>query len=66
MNGILRDVLAGCAGVAAVAAMIGMPRGSAAVQPQQLQVQHAVLLPYFTRVAPAVPAAPHQRIIPGP
>jgi hypothetical protein len=66
-NEVLRDVLAGCAGVLAVAAAIGMPRGLAdAQQPAQLQVQHAVLLPHFSKVAPTVPAAPRHRITTGP
>jgi hypothetical protein len=58
-NEILRDVLAGCAGVLAVAAVIGLPTSSAAVQhSQQFSDQHAVLLPHYTHVAPQAPVAP--------
>ncbi len=65
-NEILRDVIAGCAGVLAVAAVIGLPREQAAVQQQQWQFQHAVLLPHFSPVAPAAPSAPRPRITIGP
>jgi hypothetical protein len=60
-NEILRDVLAGCAGVLAVVAVIGVPRDAAAVQhSQQFLNQHAVLLPHYTHVAPQAPVAPTQ------
>jgi hypothetical protein len=71
-NEVLRDVLAGCAGVLAVAAIIGLPRASAPVQQQApAAAQRIVLLPYvnFSRVgppAPAAPVAPHARITTGP
>jgi hypothetical protein len=58
-NEILRDVLAGCAGVLAVVAVIGLPRDAAAVQhSQQWLDQHAMLLPHYSHVAPQAPAAP--------
>jgi hypothetical protein len=59
---ILRDVIAGCAGVLAVAAAIGLPRESPAAQQQQFQ--HTQLLPYYSHtVEPGnqVPA-PHMKI----
>jgi hypothetical protein len=68
-NEILRDVLAGCAGVLAVAATIGLPRASAPVQQAQLPGQHYVLLPHFSKVAPTAPrppSAPRARITTGP
>jgi hypothetical protein len=66
-NEILRDVLAGCAGVLAVAAAIGLPRASvAAQQPAPLPAPHYVLLPKLSRVGPTVPSAPRQRITIGP
>jgi cobalamin synthase len=67
-NEILRDVLAGCAGVLAVAAVIGLPKGSASAHvPADWQVQHAVLLPHFSKVGtPAVPQVPRTRITIGP
>jgi hypothetical protein len=69
-NQVLRDVLAGCAGVLAVAATIGLPRASAPVQQQaQIPGQHYVLLPHFTRVAPTAPtppSAPRAKITTGP
>ena len=74
-NQVLRDVLAGCAGVLAVAAAIGLPRASAPAQQQApLPAQHYVLLPHFSRtgprfkVAPAAPtpSVPGGRITTGP
>jgi len=59
---ILRDVIAGCAGVLAVAALIGLPGRQSG--PQLPDFTHAQLLPYFRTVKPTipVPAAPHTRI----
>jgi hypothetical protein len=75
-NEVLRDVLAGCAGVLAVAAAIGLPNASApAHQQAPLPTQHVVLLPKFSytgpsayTVSPPAPArsAPHVRITTGP
>jgi hypothetical protein len=75
-NEVLRDVLAGCAGVLAVAAVIGLPNASAPAQQQaRLPAQHYVLLPKFSKVGPptsqvppAAPArsAPWARITTGP
>jgi hypothetical protein len=57
-NEVLRDVIAGCAGVLAVVAAIGLPKASAPFQQQAPNpVQHAVLLPKI-REAPVVPTAP--------
>jgi hypothetical protein len=58
---VLRDVVAGCAGVLAVAALIGLP-GRAGSDQQQFQ-RHAELLPYFHRLTPTIPAppAPHTK-----
>jgi hypothetical protein len=63
-NEILRDVLAGCAGMLAVAAVIGLPGGSVSAHPPaEFQVQHAVLLPHFTGLGtPTVPRVPQVRI----
>jgi hypothetical protein len=67
-NQVLRDVLAGCAGVLAVAAAIGLPKASAPAPFQQqapAPAQHSVvLLPYlyFSRGAPVAPSAPRVRI----
>jgi hypothetical protein len=56
-NEVLRDVLAGCAGVLAVAAVIGLPNGAATDHMRaESGVQHAVLLPHLSWVGP--PAAP--------
>jgi hypothetical protein len=63
---ILRDVVAGCAGALAVAALIGLPGKPAAGQPPQFG--RVELLPYFRMLNPTVPAppAPHTRITTGP
>jgi hypothetical protein len=65
---ILRDVIAGCAGVLAVAAVIGLPGKPTASQQPQFLTPHAVLLPYFQMLKPTVPVppAPHTRITTGP
>jgi hypothetical protein len=66
-NEVLRDVLAGCAGVLAVAAAIGLPGTSARVQ-RPAGPAPVVLLPYFSRqpnycrAMPAVPSALRPRI----
>jgi hypothetical protein len=72
-NEVLRDVLAGCAGVLAVAAVIGLPRASeAAQQPTSGPPPQYVLLPYFPpRVAPAhpvpkFPSQPRPKLTTGP
>jgi hypothetical protein len=58
-NEVLRDVLAGCAGVLAVAAVIGLPKDAAAVQhSQQSQILHARLLPHISLTRPQVPQLP--------
>jgi hypothetical protein len=55
-NEILRDVLAGSAGVLAVAAVIGLPRGAVAANvPAPFSGQHVVLLPHYTRTGPYLP-----------
>jgi hypothetical protein len=55
-NEILRDVLAGSAGVLAVAAVIGLPRGAVTANvPAPFSGQHVVLLPHYTRTRPNVP-----------
>ncbi len=61
---VLRDVVAGCAGVLAVAALIGLPGRASTVQQPQFQYRHAELLPYFHRLNPAIPEppAPHTNI----
>jgi hypothetical protein len=65
-NEVLRDVLAGCAGVLAVATVIGLPRASAHVQQPAAPAPQYKLLPYFSRqpnncpAMPAVPSAPPQ------
>jgi ribonuclease I len=63
-NEVLRDVLAGCAGVLAVAAAIGLPRASAPVQQPAAPAPQYMLLPYFQpnycRANHAVPSAPPQ------
>jgi hypothetical protein len=64
-NQVLRDVLAGCAGVLAVAAVIGLPKASAPAQQQApAPAQRSVmLLPYMSfRGAPVAPSAPRMRI----
>jgi hypothetical protein len=67
-NEVLRDVLAGCAGVLAVAAAIGLPRASMPVQQPAAPAPQYRLLPYFSRqptycrTMPAVPSAPHHSI----
>jgi hypothetical protein len=61
-NEVLRDVLAGCVGVLAVAAVIGLPKDIDHVGAQS-GVQHAVLLPDYSRVGPPpVPWAPGARM----
>ena len=61
---VLRDVVAGCAGVLAVAALIGLPGRAATGQQPQSQYRHVELLPYFHRLNPAIPEppAPHTNI----
>ena len=61
---ILRDVIAGCAGVLAVAALIGLPGRPSVGQQPQFQYGRTELLPYFRTVNPSVPVppAPHTRI----
>jgi hypothetical protein len=68
-NEVLRDVLAGCAGVLAVAAVIGLPTASAPAQQQaRLPAPQYRLMPYFSRQPnycrsmPAVPSATRPRI----
>jgi len=71
-NEILRDVLAGCAGVLAVMALIGLPRDpSPAGQPQgRVQWQQTRLLPYYSsdlrspRVFTGPPGTPGAPAIP--
>ena len=58
---VLRDVIAGCAGVLAVAVLIGLPGGATTGQQPQSQYRHAELLPYFHRLNPAIPAPPAPR-----
>jgi len=67
-NELLRDVLAGCAGVLAVAAVIGLPKGADTGQARaQFTYQHAVLLPHYSKIGgPAVPQAPRVKITTGP
>ena len=56
-NEVLRDVLAGCAGVLAVTAAIGLPTASAPAQQQAPAPAHGyVLLPKYTRTSPANPS----------
>jgi hypothetical protein len=58
-NEVLRDVLAGCAGVLAVAAAIGLPNASAPAQQQAPPpAQHYVLLPKFSKTGPHVSKVP--------
>ena len=68
-NEVLRDVLAGCAGVLAVAAAIGLPRAPApALQQAPLPAQHYVLLPAFSKAGPrfkVVPGTPPTPSVPG-
>jgi hypothetical protein len=61
---VLRDVVAGCAGVLAVAALIGLPGRASTIQQPQFQYRHAELLPYFHRLKPTIPEppAPHTNI----
>jgi hypothetical protein len=67
-NEVLRDVLAGCAGVLAVATAIGLPRASVPAQQPAAPAPQYKLLPYFSRqpnycrAMPAVPSAPRQGI----
>jgi hypothetical protein len=67
-NQVLRDVLAGCAGVLAVATLIGLPKASAPVLQPPAPAPQYMLLPYFSRqptycrAMPAVPSAPRPRI----
>jgi hypothetical protein len=64
-NEVLRDVLAGCAGVLAVTAAIGLPTRSAPAQQQAPAPVHGyVLLPKFTRVAPTNPSIPRVPSLP--
>jgi hypothetical protein len=65
-NEVLRDVLAGCAGVLAVAAVIGLPTASAPAQQQARPAPRYVLLPKYSPVAPKAPTAPRARITTGP
>jgi hypothetical protein len=57
---ILRDVIAGCAGVLAVAALIGLPP-SRAGDLQQYQSRPAQLLPYVHFARPKLPDLPAPR-----
>jgi hypothetical protein len=57
---ILRDVIAGCAGVLAVAALIGLPT-SRAGDLQQSQSRRAQLLPYVHFTKPKLPDLPPPR-----
>jgi hypothetical protein len=57
---ILRDVIAGCAGVLAVLVLIGLPTSRAAGQ-QQSQNGHAQLLPYVHFARPRLPDLPAPR-----
>jgi hypothetical protein len=57
---ILRDVIAGCAGVLAVAALIGLPP-SRAGDLQQYQNRPAQLLPYVHFARPKLPDLPAPR-----
>jgi hypothetical protein len=61
---VLRDVLAGCAGVLAVAVLIGLPGRAISGQQPQSQYRHVELLPYFHRLNPTIPQppAPHTSI----
>jgi hypothetical protein len=66
-NEVLRDVLAGCAGVLAVATVIGLPRAAEpAQQSARLPARQVMLLPYFPprpnycRAMPEVPSVPPQ------
>jgi hypothetical protein len=68
-NEILRDVLAGCAGVLLVAAAIGLPKDSTAARPGQEQVQqlqNTELLPYYSSTLrhPLSPRILHQPVLP--
>jgi hypothetical protein len=70
-NEILRDVLAGCAGVLVVALAIGAPGGSPAAPsspppPRVQQVQGAMLLPYYSVNGPTRDRLPglHQPLRP--
>jgi hypothetical protein len=66
-NEVLRDVLAGCAGVLAVAAAIGLPKASAPAQQQvPVPAQHIVLLPKYSRAVPNSQSPPRVRITTGP
>jgi hypothetical protein len=56
---ILRDVIAGCAGVLAVGALIGLPTPRA-VDQQQSQNPPAQLLPYVHFARPRLPDLPAQ------
>ena len=58
---VLRDVIAGCAGALAVAALIGLPGRAAMDQQPQLQYGHVKLLPYFHTVKSAIPHPPAPR-----
>ena len=53
---ILRDVIAGCAGVLAVAALIGLPGRPSAASSPQFQYGRTELLPYFRTVKPSADA----------
>src|ERR1700684_3676269 len=55
---VLRDVVAGCAGVLAVAALIGLPGRASTDRQPQFQYRHAELLPYFHRLEPTIPEPP--------
>jgi hypothetical protein len=67
-NEVLRDVLAGCAGVLAVAAVIGLPNGAVThVRAEFSGVQHAVLLPHYSGLRPPpAPQVPRPRNTTGP
>jgi hypothetical protein len=59
---ILRDVIAGCAGVLAVAALIGLPTSRGGGQQQQQSPNRSVqLLPYVHFARPKLPDLPAPR-----
>jgi hypothetical protein len=64
-NEVLRDVLAGCAGVLAVAVAIGLPRTSTvAHEPSQFSAPRIVLLPHYSKLPNScwvMPVAPSAR-----
>jgi hypothetical protein len=68
-NEILRDVLAGCAGVLVVAAAIGLPKGPAPAAPSvqvPVPVQHTELLPFYSGLRSSVHPGPLGKPVPRP